>query len=260
MVSGAGVTVLVPATEAGGSPPSAEALQEGDTPMPETQDGARAPDSAGTTATASPPTTPPAQVPVATTQAGAQLLETQYRTASTVGEASQAQVAVIAQERDSYRARCTSLAEALTEANNAKLRAEAERDRALAESRGLRANEAGRLTVDKMLTSDSGVPERLLGHISPRVHAAVHGNVPLTEHGDVDQSALEALVTSAIRQERVHAASLLEAQGVGRVEGLGQPGDPTMQMSTEQFEQRMTAAFQDIGLDDTTARLAVKGR
>lgn len=229
--------------------------------MSETQDGARAPDQAGTSTQAPPANNSTTTIESPEQQIAAYQREQTYRTRAAHLEASEAQVAVIAQERDQFRARANSLAEALTESQNEQRRLAAERDRAVSEARTLRANETGRLTVDRMLGQpEQGVPENLLGLVSPRVHAAVHGHVPLTEHGDVDMSALEALVGSAIRQERVHAAQLLEAQGLGRVRGLGAEGDPTMQMTTQQFEEQVSGLFADLGLDESTASLATKGR
>jgi hypothetical protein len=210
--------------------------QEGQEPMSGTQDGARAPDQAGTAA------------------------EARTTTAQPVG-ASEAQLAVVAQERDQYRTRAHSLAEALTEAQNAQRAAEARAAEAVGEMRRYRANEAGRTTVDRLLVAaESGVPEHLQTHIAPRVHAAVHNQVPLTAAGEVDTAALEALVASAIRTERVHAAQLLEAQGVGTVRGLGAEGDPTTQMTREQFDKQVAGLFTEIGLDEATTKLATKGR
>lgn len=222
---------------AGGSPPTAPSENQ-EAPMSGTQDGARAPDQAGTAAEARTTNTPAQPV-----------------------EATEAQVAVVTQERDQYRSRANSLAEAMTESQNAQRKAEAERDSAVTEMRRYRANEAGRQAVDRLLVAaESGVPEQLQAHISPRVHAAVHNQVPLTDAGEVDTAALESLVQSAIRQERVHAAQLLEAQGVGRVEGLGSDGDPTMQMTQEQWDKQVSGLFADIGLDESTVQLATKGR
>lgn len=221
---------------AGGSPPTAPTTNE-EAPMSGSQAGTT-PDQAGTASEA--------------------------RNDNTTGSpaaANEAHVAVVVQERDQYRARAHSLAEALTEAQNAQRRAEAERDQAVTEMRRYRANEAGRTTVDRLLAApESGVPDNLQGFIAPRVHAAVQDRVPLTDAGEVNQEALESLIASAIRQERVHAAQLLEAQGVGRVDGLGAEGDPTAQMTAEQFEKQVSGLFAEIGLDETTATLATKGR
>src|SRR5690606_5309409 len=78
----------------GSSPPTATPKMEGETLMSGTQDGARAPDQAGTADEARNTTTTPV-------------------------DAAEARVAVLAQERDQYRERAHNLAEALTEARNA---------------------------------------------------------------------------------------------------------------------------------------------
>lgn len=173
----------------------------------------------------------------------------------------EARLAIIEAERDRERTRAQSLGEALTEAQTEARRASAEAQEAIAEMRRLRANETARSTISLLLTADeSGVPADMQPLIGPRVHSQILDHVPLSDDGTVDQVALEAAVTAAIRAERVHAASLLEAQGVGRVAGLGAAGDPTMQMSREQLESSLSEVFQAIGMSDNVAALAAKGR
>lgn len=214
--------------DAGGSPPTVG--QKGEALMSEaTQDGARAPDK----------------------EAGTM---TEARM-----DATEARVAVVERALAEYRERAHSLAAALTEARNAQRAAEAERDRAVAEMRRYRANEAGRQAVNRLLAApESGVPEHMRGLIGPRVHERIHDHVPLTPEGEVDQAALESLVDAAIKAERVHAAQLLEAQGVGHVSGLGV--EDTGLMTTEQFERQAQDLFADLGMDETTIKLAVRGR
>lgn len=183
------------------------------------------------------------------------------RTATTSEAPAEARLAIVEAERDQLRTRAQGMSEQLAEAQADARRERARADEAIAEMRRLRANEAGRTTVDRMLGADeSGVPAEMQGIIGPRVHAAILNHVPLTDDGTVDQAALEAAVTAAIRAERVHAASLLEAQGVGRVAGLGAEGDPTMQMTQQQFEGGLSDVFKSIGLDESVAKLAAKGR
>lgn len=167
------------------------------------------------------------------------------------------EVAVVAAERDQYRDRCTSMTAALTEAQTEARTARAERDAAVARALLLEGNEAGRIAVDKALTAEeSGVPESMYAAIAPRVHAAIRGNVPM-EDGKVNTEALEALVASAIKSERTYVASLLESQGHGTPSGLG--GDPNT-LSEADFEAQTIAAFEAIGMDSETAKLAAKGR
>lgn len=221
-------------TVTGGAPPTAPNPSE-EGPAMGTQTGAQPPGEAGT----------------ATTEA---------RT-STNEAPVEARLALVEAERDRERQRAQVTAEQLAEAQQAARQAAAQAAEAVAEMRRLRANEAGRLTVDRMLSADeSGVPGDMRGIIGPRVHEAIRNHVPLTDAGDVDQAALEAAVTAAIRSERVHAAALLEAQGVGRVAGLGAEGDPATQMTKEQFEGGLSSLFASIGMDESVARLAAKGR
>lgn len=168
-------------------------------------------------------------------------------------------VAVITSERDQFRARCNSLTEALTEAQSKVRAAEARAEQAVATARLLEGNEAGRVTVDRMLASEeAGIPEGMYGTVAPRVHKAVNGNVPMTDDGKVDQTALEALVKSAIEAEADYAARLLESQGYGTPNGLGSH-DPTA-ITDEDFDAQNAEAFMAIGLDEVTAKLAAKGR
>lgn len=185
---------------------------------------------------------------------------TEARTAANETPA-EARLAILEAERNQLRDRANTSAEQLAEAQAAARQAAAQAAEAVAEMHRLRANEAGRVAVDRLLTADeSGVPADMQGIIGPRVHAAILNNVPLTDGGDVNQEALEAAVTAAIRAERVHAAALLEAQGVGRVSGLGADGDPAMQMTGEQFAGGMASIFESIGMDKNVAALAAKGR
>jgi hypothetical protein len=213
------------------------------------------------------PNPPTEEEPVTTgTNTGAQspgeagTATTEARTTATEAPA-EARVALLEAERDRERQRAQVTAEQLADAQAEARRAAAQAAEALAEMRRLRANEAGRVTVDRLLVADeSGVPADLQALIGPRVHAHILNRVPLTDAGEVDQTALEAAATAAIRAERVHAAALLEAQGIGRVAGLGADGDPAMQMTREQFEGGMAGVFKAIGMTDDVAALAAKGR
>jgi hypothetical protein len=201
------------------------------------------------------PVTGPAPGAAGTTPA----TETQARPADAT-EAT-ARVAILEAELTQLRSRAATQSEQLAEAQADARRANARADQAESDLRRLRGNEAGRTTVDRLLAApESGVPDNLQAHIGPRVHAAITNHVPLTDAGEVDQTALDAAVAAAIRTERVHAAALLEAQGVGRVSGLGADGDPHTQMSEEDLEKGLTDVFGRIGLTESVAKLAAKGR
>lgn len=167
--------------------------------------------------------------------------------------------AIVAGQLEEFRSRANSLSAALAESQSAQRTAEAQRDAAIAEARVLKGNEAGRIAVDRALADEAnGVPESMYASLAPRVHAAVRGNVPMTDTGDVNTEALEALVIASIKAERTYAASVLESQGVGRPSGLGFT-DPDV-LTEEAFEQRVAASFGRLGLDESVSNLAAKGR
>jgi hypothetical protein len=167
--------------------------------------------------------------------------------------------AIVASQLEEFRARANSLSGALAEAQSAQRTAEAQRDAAIAEARTYKGNEAGRLAVDAALADEAnGVPESMYASIAPRVHAAVRGNVPMTDDGQVNTEALEALVVASIKAERTYVGQLLESQGVGRPSGLGF-SDPDV-MTEEAFDKDVAARFQRLGLNESTAHLAAKGR
>jgi hypothetical protein len=178
---------------------------------------------------------------------------------TTKAPVSEEAAAIVAGQLEEFRNRANSLSMALGEAQSAQRTAEAQRDAAIAEARVLKGNEAGRIAVDKALADEAnGVPESMYASIAPRVHTAVRGNVPMTESGEVNSEALEALVVASIKAERTYAASVLESQGVGRPSGLGF-SDPDV-MTEEAFENSIAASFGRLGLDESTANLAAKGR
>lgn len=168
-------------------------------------------------------------------------------------------VAFVAKQRDDAVNQLAAITEALTDARSAERTAIAERDQAVARALLLEGNEAGRIAVDRALADPAhGVPESMYASISPRVHTAVRGNVPMKE-SKVDAEALEALVASAIKSERTYAAAVLESQGVGRPTGLGGSGDSEV-MSEADFEDQVAAKFRSMNLSESTATLAAKGR
>jgi len=190
-----------------------------------------------------------------TTAEGAQPNQAGNQNGTPVAE----EVAVVAAERDSFRARCTSLTEALSDAQSAQRTAEARMKEAVARARELEGNEAGRLAVDKALEENaSGIPESMFASIAPRVHDRVRGNVPFTDDGQVNAEALDAVVASAIKAEAGYAAAVLESQGVGRPSGLG--GSDVVGLSEADYEAQIAADFEALGLPADTAKLAAKGR
>jgi hypothetical protein len=219
------------------------------------------PQQATANADGSPPTAPstPETEGVSTMSGTAEGTQPDQAGTKTGAPVTEEAAAIVAGQLEEFRSRANSLSAALAESQSAQRTAEAQRDAAIAEARVLKGNEAGRIAVDRALADEAnGVPESMYASLAPRVHAAVRGNVPMTDTGDVNTEALEALVIASIKAERTYAASVLESQGVGRPSGLGFT-DPDV-MTEEAFDKDVAARFQRLGLDESTANLAAKGR
>lgn len=218
------------------------------------------PQQATANADGSPPTAPstPVTEGVSTMSGTAEGTKPDQAGTKTGAPVSEEAAAIVAGQLEEFRSRANSLSAALAESQSAQRTAEAQRDAAIAEARVLKGNEAGRVAVDRALADEAnGVPESMYASLAPRVHAAVRGNVPMTDN-EVNTEALEALVIASIKAERTYAASVLESQGVGRPSGLGF-SDPDV-MTEEAFDKDVAARFMRLGLDESTANLAAKGR
>jgi hypothetical protein len=158
-------------------------------------------------------------------------------------------------QRDDAVARSATLAEAA----QAQARILAERDAAIAESRRLRADGAARTAVATAIAEAANLPEALRPLIGPRVTDRIVGRVPLAESGEVNVEAMNAAISAAIDAEATYAAALLEAQGVGRVQGLGSAAEVT-ELSEADFEKGMLDVFTEIGMSPDLAKTAAKGR
>jgi hypothetical protein len=158
-------------------------------------------------------------------------------------------------QRDEAIARSATLAEAA----QAQARILAERDAAIAESRRLRADTTARTAVATAVAEAGNIPEALRPLIGPRVTDRIVGRVPLAESGDVNVEAMNAAIGAAIDAEATYAAALLEAQGVGTVQGLGSAAQ-IAELSEADFEKGMVDIFTEIGLPSDLAKNAAKGR
>jgi hypothetical protein len=93
----------------------------------------------------------------------------------------------------------------------------------------------------------------------PAVIATVADGLALDDNGRVDEARIDEAITAAIDAERQRVAALLEAHGVGVPRDLG--GSPDTDTLTESdFEAQLAAELGDIGLTETAAQLAAKGR
>jgi hypothetical protein len=144
----------------------------------------------------------------------------------------------------------TALAETETKLRAAEARAEAAEKRAtLAEAQ----RAAERVVRTKLAETDL----KPVSH--PAVIAAVCDSLELTEAGKVDPTKLDEAIKAQVLQERTRVAQLLEAHGVGSVAGLnGQQGGTDL--SEADFETELAGAFGRIGLSESAATTAARGR
>lgn len=187
-------------------------------------------------------------------------------TGSTAAEPTAEQVAAEARasaataEADRLRA----IADQATTAQRAAAEAVARAEAAEARARQLTGNEAARTEVARQMAELTGVPSALIGLIRPRVESAVVNRVPFVAEGDnagqVDTAALTAAVTAAVEAERVYAAQLLEANGVGAVTGLGGGAKDNEGPVGAAFEAAFSDALKGLGVPSEVAAVAAKGR
>lgn len=187
-------------------------------------------------------------------------------TGSTAAEPTAEQVAAEARattataEADRLRA----IADQASAAQRTAAEAVARADAAEARNRHLLGAEAARTEVARQLGELTGVPGALTALMRPRVEGFVISRVPFVAEGDgagqVDATALTAAVTSAIEAERIYAAQLLEANGVGAVSGLGGSAKDNDGPVGEAFDAAFAKAMEDLGVPSNVAAAAAKGR
>jgi hypothetical protein len=198
---------------------------EEESAVAETQAGAAPPVQAGTAPVATaPPTTPTAEGVAASTA---------------VLEAMQA---------------LTRQVTALTESNATLVERANARD---TEDRTQRNRQAAREAVAAALAAPE-VPADLREQIGPRVTLAILADVPTTDAGDLDATALGEAITTSIAAESGYAARLLESAGVGRPRGLG--SQAPQQQSADEFEKSMAKKFEALGHSPEFAAIAGRGR
>ncbi len=87
-----------------------------------------------------------------------------------------------------------------------------------------------------------------------RLQRLLEDKAPMKD-GKIDTAAYTVLIAEAVKAEQVY---LVEIAGAGRITGMGgsQAADP----KPEELEKALQASFQTIGLAESTAKLAAKGR
>ncbi|OLT24406.1 hypothetical protein BJF79_13775 [Actinomadura sp. CNU-125] len=128
-------------------------------------------------------------------------------------------------------------------------------DEAKRENLRLRANDAARAKALEVL-AESTLPK--VAH-SEVVEAVTGDNVPLNDDGALDEAALVTNIRAAIEKERRYLARFAEENGIGSVRGLGSSGSAD-EMSEADLQAGLGDVFKSIGLPDTVADIAAKGR
>ena len=142
---------------------------------------------------------------------------------------------------------------------NAQRTATAERQLAEArsENQRLRGVIAARAALDKTL-AESGLPEVAWPRVTSTVIGADGAGIPLTEAGSVDDEKLGAAITAAIGTEKSYIAGLAEAAGTGVPRGLGATDDTAL--SEADLEKELAESFRGLGMSESAATVAAKGR
>jgi len=179
--------------------------------------------------------------------------------ATPVTEAALADAVARAELAEAQRNDAVARAAALAESAQAQARIVVERDSALAETRQLRANETARTAVAEAISTASNVPAEVRALIAPRITERIIGRVPLGESFEVNTEALRSLIANEIDRESTYAASLAEALGVGRVQGLG-TASHVAELSEADFEAQMAEIYRGHGLTESAAKIAARGR
>lgn len=128
-------------------------------------------------------------------------------------------------------------------------------DEARRENLRLKANDSARAKAIEALGS-STLPEAA----HERVIGAVTGShVPLNDEGSLDEAKLVEAIKAAMEMERRYLARFAEEAGLGSVRGLGSSGNPD-EMSEADLASGLKDVFTSLGMPDTVADLAAKGR
>lgn len=93
-----------------------------------------------------------------------------------------------------------------------------------------------------------------------RLSAVLMDDLPMTEEGKLDESALRTRATERVNEAETEAAEILSAAGVGTPRGLGALTTPATEAAGKQYEEELTESFRQRGMSDAAIETAVKGR
>lgn len=156
-------------------------------------------------------------------------------------------------------AEARQLTEARDQADAARQAAEQQAATAARELARFHALEAAR-PIAVTILAESGLPPAAQARLLATVTAE---SVPLGESNQLDEAALRTAVSEAAASEARYLASLAEADGAGRVRGLGEStaqGEPADSAAAAATTTGLVEAYKSRGLSEEAARLAAAGR
>lgn len=156
-------------------------------------------------------------------------------------------------------AEARQLTEARDQADAARQAAEQQAATAARELARFHALEAAR-PIAVTILAESGLPPAAQARLLATVTAE---SVPLGESNQLDEAALRTAVSEAAASEAMYLASLAEADGAGRVRGLGEStaqGEPADSAAAAATTTGLVEAYKSRGLSEEAARLAAAGR
>ena len=92
-----------------------------------------------------------------------------------------------------------------------------------------------------------------------RLTSALLTELPIV-NGTLDEAALRSACVEARTIAELEAAEVLSAAGVGQPRGLGALTHPNGGDAADRYTDTLTESFRELGLSETAAKSAVKGR
>jgi len=168
-------------------------------------------------------------------------------------------VGALESERDTEKARAEAAAKALAEAQSKgrpSFKVVEEQNLTLQQENALlRAeNHARTIIADELSEAWLGDSQKL------RLGAELIKDLPLSESRELDETKLRNRCTEKINAAESEAAELLKAAGVGTPRGLGALATPATEAVSKQTADDLSESFKVLGLSESAAATAVKGR
>jgi hypothetical protein len=125
-----------------------------------------------------------------------------------------------------------------------------------AQAENARLKEA-QLLIEAKAFVEAKVKASTLPEISKTRIAEALAKAPVLKEGKIDEPAYTAAIEAAIKAEAEYLAKVL---GAGKVSGFGGSAPGAAAPSIEESEKRLVAEFMSMGLTESQAKAAAKGR